>query len=74
VCDVITTPDRTLKVLDTWLSKKLCSLFCVTVKFKGSPDFASLTAIRHLLAEKTVWFDGKQLAHNKNELTFVGKV
>lgn len=74
VCDVITTPDRTLKILDTWLSKKLCSLFCVTVKFKGEPDFEALGQIRELLAQKTSWFDGKQLAHNKNELTVVGKV
>lgn len=74
ICDVITTPDRTLTILDTWLSKELCSLFCVTVKFKGEPDFESLRAIRSLLTEKTTWFDGKQLAHNKNELTVVGKV
>ncbi len=74
ICDVITTPDRTLKILDTWLSKRYCSLFCVTVKFKGTPDFQSLAAIRALLTERTTWFDGKQLAHNKNELTVVGKV
>jgi 23S rRNA (cytidine2498-2'-O)-methyltransferase len=74
ICDVITTPDRTLKILDSWLSKRHCSLFCVTVKFKGTPDFQSLAAIRSLLTEKTTWFDGKQLAHNKNELTVVGKV
>jgi 23S rRNA (cytidine2498-2'-O)-methyltransferase len=74
ICDVITTPDRTLRILDTWLSKKLCSLFCVTVKFKGEPDFESLREIRQLLRERTSWFDGKQLAHNKNELTVVGKV
>jgi 23S rRNA (cytidine2498-2'-O)-methyltransferase len=74
ICDVITTPDRTLAILDTWISKRLCSFFCVTVKFKGSPDFENLTKIRHLLTQKTRWFDGKQLTNNKNELTFVGEV
>ena len=74
ICDVITTPDRTLAILDTWTSKRLCSFFCVTVKFKGTPDFENLTKIRQLLAEKTRWFDGKQLTNNKNEITFVGEV
>lgn len=74
ICDVITTPDRTLSILDTWLSKKLCKAFCVTVKFKGSPDFESLHKIRELLTQKTTWFDGKQLTNNKNELTVVGQV
>ncbi len=74
ICDVITTPDRTLAILDTWLSKRLCSFFCVTVKFKGTPDFENLTKMRHLLGQKTRWYDGKQLTNNKNELTFVGEV
>jgi 23S rRNA (cytidine2498-2'-O)-methyltransferase len=74
VCDVITTPDKTLELLDKWLSKHLCSHLCVTVKFKGTPDFQALAAIRALLAEKTEWFGGKQLTNNKNELTVIGKV
>jgi 23S rRNA C2498 (ribose-2'-O)-methylase RlmM len=74
ICDVITTPDRTLRILDTWLSKRLCSFFCVTVKFKGEPDFENLLKIRQLLSDKTRWYDGKQLTNNKNELTFVGEI
>jgi 23S rRNA C2498 (ribose-2'-O)-methylase RlmM len=74
VCDVITTPDRTLGILDTWLSKRHCSFFCVTVKFKGEPDFENLIKIRQLLSDKTRWYDGKQLTNNKNELTFVGEI
>ncbi len=74
ICDVITTPDRTLAILDTWLSKRLCCFFCVTVKFKGTPDFDNLTKIRALLREKTRWYDGKQLTNNKNELTVVGEI
>lgn len=72
ICDVITSPDRTLSILETWLTKKLCHSFCVTVKFKGTPDFDNLVKIRQLLATHTSWFDGKQLTNNKNELTVVG--
>ena len=74
ICDVITSPDRTLQILETWLSKHLCTSFCVTVKFKGTPDFENLLKIRHLFDAKTEWYDGKQLTNNKNELTVVGKV
>jgi 23S rRNA (cytidine2498-2'-O)-methyltransferase len=74
VCDVITTPDRTTELLSTWLTRKLCRNFCVTIKFKGEPDFASLTAVRELLARHCSWWDGKQLTHNKNELTVVGRL
>jgi 23S rRNA (cytidine2498-2'-O)-methyltransferase len=74
ICDVITTPDRTLGILDTWLSKRHCSFFCVTVKFKGTPDFENLLKIRQLLRTTTRWYDGKQLTNNKNELTVVGEI
>jgi 23S rRNA (cytidine2498-2'-O)-methyltransferase len=73
VCDVITSPDKTIGMLRTWLTRRLCSSFCVTIKFKGSPDFEALREIRCLLKEQTSWFDGKQLCHNKNELTVVGR-
>jgi 23S rRNA (cytidine2498-2'-O)-methyltransferase len=74
VCDVITTPDRTTELLSSWLTRKLCRNFCVTIKFKGEPDFVSLAAIRDLLSRHCTWWDGKQLTHNKNELTVVGQV
>ncbi len=72
VCDVITAPERTLAMLTTWLTKKLCSAFCVTIKFKGDPDLEVLRKLRALLSERTTWWDGKQLCHNKNEVTVVG--
>lgn len=74
VCDVITAPERTLEMLTTWISKGLCAAFCVTIKFKGDPDFGVLTRLRKFLSEKTMWFDGKQLCHNKNEVTVVGVI
>ena len=74
ICDVITSPDRTLEILEGWLSKALCKNFCVTVKFKGAPDFDTLARIRTFLSSKTARFDGKQLTNNKNELTVVGRL
>ncbi len=73
VCDVITTPDRTLEILRTWIGEKVCRNFCVTIKFKGDPDFQTLHLIQHFLASHTAWWDGRQLTHNKNEVTVVGR-
>lgn len=74
ICDVITSPEKTQEILKEWLSKGLCKNFCVTVKFKGDPDFEALANIRELLSSKTAWFDGKQLGNNKNEVTVVGRL
>jgi 23S rRNA (cytidine2498-2'-O)-methyltransferase len=74
VCDVITSPDRTAALLSNWLSGSLCSNFCVTIKFKGDPDLTTLASIRDLLTRYCLWWDGKQLTYNKNEVTVVGKV
>lgn len=74
VCDVITTPDNTSALLKRWIEKKLCRNFCVTVKFKGSPDLTTLHALTEFLKDNTQWFDGRQLTHNKNEVTVVGLV
>lgn len=72
LCDVITTPDRTLELLQRWLSRRLCSNFCVTVKFKGAPDLTIIHELRTQLTALCSWWDGKQLTSNKNELTVVG--
>jgi len=74
VCDVITTPDKTFEILRAWISKRLCRNFCVTIKFKGDPDLSALSRIGAFLSENTTWWDGRQLTHNKNEVTVVGRV
>lgn len=74
VCDVITSPDNTATLLKRWVEKKLCRNFCVTVKFKGAPDLTTLHSLALFLRERTQWFDGRQLTHNKNEVTVVGAV
>lgn len=74
VCDVITTPDRTFEILRRWIGAGLCRNFCVTVKFKGDPDTEALFAIGNFLSNHTSWWDGRQLTHNKNEVTVVGRL
>ncbi len=74
VCDVIAAPERSIALIDTWASQKLCRSLCVTIKFKGEPDFAALSKLRAILREKTTRYDGKQLCNNKNELTIVAEI
>jgi 23S rRNA C2498 (ribose-2'-O)-methylase RlmM len=74
VCDVITSPEHTHALLSKWISEKKCRYFCVTVKFKGAPAFDVLNSIVTFLSLHALWFDGKQLTHNKNEVTVVGEV
>jgi 23S rRNA C2498 (ribose-2'-O)-methylase RlmM len=74
VCDVITTPENTRELLKRWISNRWCSHFCVTIKFKGSPAFEVLREISQFLHAHTTWFRGRQLTHNKNEVTVVGIV
>lgn len=74
VCDVITSPDKTARLVEKWISQKLCKNLCFTVKFKGSPDFPTLAEIRKMLHNSCISYSGKQLTNNKNELTFVGRL
>lgn len=72
VCDVIAAPDKTVSLIERWLKERLCKALCCTIKFKGSPDFDALTQVRSVLAQHCSRHSGKQLTHNKNELTVVG--
>jgi len=74
VCDVITTPDRTFQIVKTWIDKRLCKHLCVTIKFKGGPDIKALKEISSYLKRSLSWFDARQLTHNKNEVTIVGRL
>lgn len=74
VCDVITSPENTAQLLERWISKAFCNNFCVTVKFKGAPAIDTLLSLAAFLRASTTWFEGRQLTHNKNELTLVGRL
>ncbi len=72
VCDVIAAPEKTAALIERWLRERLCHSLCVTVKFKGSPDFGVLASVKRSLAQHCVEHGGKQLTANKNELTVFG--
>jgi 23S rRNA (cytidine2498-2'-O)-methyltransferase len=72
LCDVITDPTKTALLIRTWVSNRWCKHFCVTMKFKGQPDFAAIRELCDFLQQQVAWFDVKQLLNNKNEVTWVG--
>jgi len=74
ICDVITAPTNTAKLIRSWIDGGLCRNFCVTVKFKGEPDFDTLVKLGSFLKSSCNWFDARQLTNNKNELTVVGRI
>ncbi len=71
VCDVITTPENTARLVESWVTHKLCRNLCVTMKFKGAPETETLLALSAFLRAHSRFFDGRQLTHNKNEVTLV---
>lgn len=72
LCDVIATPDRSLAMLTSWIDKKLCGRFCVTLKFKGEVDVAILDEARRALDARPVRYRMRRLVVNKNEVSIFG--
>lgn len=73
LCDVIATPDRSIAMLRTWLEKKLCKRFCVTLKFKGDVDLDAIREARALVQEHASHSGVRRLAVNKNEVSVFGE-
>jgi hypothetical protein len=70
LCDVVCEPQRSLALVDTWLSRGLCRNLVVTVKFKGRAGYGVLEELPPLFARlRPAFARVKQLAHNKNEVT-----
>jgi FtsJ-like methyltransferase len=68
--DVVCEPQRSLALVDGWLSRGLCRNLVVTVKFKGRAGYGILADLPPLWARLRVAFARvKQLGHNKNEVT-----
>ena len=63
--DVICYPERSLKLINTWLEAGVKHLIC-TIKLQGEEDWATINALKAI--------PGAQLIHlyqNKHELTFI---
>jgi 23S rRNA (cytidine2498-2'-O)-methyltransferase len=73
LCDVIAFPERSLQLLRTWLEKKYCDLFVVTLKFRGPVEHALLQECTQLLRTHCDDFMLRCLENNKNEVTALGR-
>ncbi len=74
MCDVVCEPARTLKLIARWLEQRWCRRLVVTVKFKGREGYGVLAEVEPLFAAAGWRFARtKQLLHNKNEVTVLGK-
>ncbi len=72
LCDVIAFPERVFELLKRWLTQRLCRQFCVTIKFRGTTDYAQLEPIKDWLAASDAEFFIRRLKSNKNEVTVAG--
>jgi 23S rRNA (cytidine2498-2'-O)-methyltransferase len=73
LCDVIAFPERSLQLLRTWLEKKHCDFFVVTLKFRGPVEHALLQDCAQLLKRHCDDFMLRCLENNKNEVTALGR-
>jgi 23S rRNA (cytidine2498-2'-O)-methyltransferase len=76
LCDIIAAPERSLDLVARWAGEGLCRRFCVTIKFKGDAGDACLEAGKaalDALGGRGVDYLMRQLAHNRNEVTVLGR-
>jgi 23S rRNA (cytidine2498-2'-O)-methyltransferase len=74
LCDVICEPPRSVALIQRWLEERWCRNLIVTVKFKGRAGYGILPTVPPLFQSAGWTFARiKQLAHNKNEVTVMGR-
>jgi 23S rRNA (cytidine2498-2'-O)-methyltransferase len=69
LCDIIAFPERSIELIEAWVSKKLCRALVVTVKFRGSEDYERLEALKTFLRLPANRCVIRHLSSNKNEVT-----
>lgn len=72
LCDVAAYPQRSIDLLEFWLSKKLCKHFAVTLKFKGSEDYSLVHAAEEIAMKYAKEVYIQHLLVNKNEVSVFG--
>ncbi|CBW25773.1 conserved hypothetical protein [Halobacteriovorax marinus SJ] len=72
VSDIISTPERVIELIETWVVGELCHNFIFTIKFQGSDGYNILTKFKDLAKKCTFNIILKQLNANKNEVTIMG--
>lgn len=70
IADIVCEPQRSIELVDAWLTEKRCRNLIVTVKFKGRDQYGVLSTLTPIFDRAKPRFARvKQLAHNKNEVT-----
>jgi 23S rRNA (cytidine2498-2'-O)-methyltransferase len=74
ICDVIATPDRSIALLLEWVKTGRCRKFIVSLKFKGSEEYAKIDQLKAELPALCSDFYLARLCANKNEVCAFGVV
>lgn len=69
LCDIIAFPERSVELIECWLSQGWCRNLCVTLKFRGEIDLSVIAHARAVLSRHARFYFLKQLSNNKNEVT-----
>jgi 23S rRNA (cytidine2498-2'-O)-methyltransferase len=72
--DVVAFPQRIIELLQTWIAGRWCRWFCVTIKFRGTSDYALLEPLKSWLSAAEAEFILRRLTNNRNEVTAMGEV
>ena len=73
LCDVIAFPEKTIALVERWLSERLCRFAIVTVKFRGAPEAGLLQHLKRRLDELCRDYVLRHLDANRNELTILAE-
>lgn len=74
LCDVIAAPERSLELGRQWIQQRWCRRFVVTIKFKGSSEYARLDGIKADLAGRCEPCFLTRLCANRNEACMAGQL
>jgi 23S rRNA (cytidine2498-2'-O)-methyltransferase len=74
LCDVVAPPEPIIQLFQSWIAQRWCRRFCVTIKFRGTKDYAVLEPLKNWLAAEGVEFVMRRLTNNKNEVTVAGEL
>lgn len=70
--DIIAFPERSIDLIDRWVSNRWCRRFIVSVKFKGTDDYLRLETLKRILERSGAEFSLRRLDHGKNEVAAFG--
>jgi len=74
LCDIIAAPQRSMDLLLEWLCERRMRRFIVTIKFKGTDEYALLGLLKHEAPPLCADFRLTRLCANKNEVCAFGVV